>query len=289
LRILLLIAAGCSLWAAALWLGTERVALRRIAVPSEALSAALGDGRVLHVSDLHVRRVGYRERRLAELAATAAPDLVAVTGDLVEPPGRGRPAEIGPAVAVMRRLAEIAPTVAVLGNNDLPYPEKAQTVDTQRLVAALADAGVLVLRNAAARMTVRGRSGTSEVYIVGVDDNFTHRDDLHAALGAVPPDVPAILLAHSPDVVADWDVSRFALVLAGHTHGGQIRLPFIGALETQTRVPGYVDGLYALPWGNWLHVSGGVGTSEIHLRFLAPPGAAVLSFPGGNTGRPPRP
>jgi predicted MPP superfamily phosphohydrolase len=269
---------GAGLWVAALWVGTERVALRLAAVPSPALGAALDDARVLHVSDLHVRRAGYRERRLVELAAAAAPDLIAVTGDLVEPPGRGTPVELDPALAVMRRLGEIAPTVAVLGNNDLADPRKGETVDTERLVAALGGAGIVVLRNAAALVTFRGRRTTSEVYIVGVDDNFTHRDDLYAAVGGVPSDVPTMLLAHSPDVVADWDVSRFALVLAGHTHGGQIRLPLVGALETQTRVPRYVEGLYRLPWGNWLHVSGGVGTSEVHVRFLTPPNATLLLF-----------
>jgi predicted MPP superfamily phosphohydrolase len=258
-------------------------------VPSPSLAAAIGDALILHVSDLHVRQSGYRERRLVELAAAAAPDLIAVTGDLVEPPGRGMPAGPDSVVAVMRRLGEIAPTVAVLGNNDLADPQKGETVDTERLVAALGGAGVLVLRNAAALVTFRGQLRTSEVYIVGVDDNFTHRDDLYGAVGGVPPDVPAILLAHSPDVVADWDVSRFALVLAGHTHGGQIRLPLVGALETQTRVPRYLEGLYRLPWGNWLHVSGGVGTSEVHVRFLAPPSATLLFFPSSGPARTPAP
>jgi uncharacterized protein len=271
---------GSGLWVAALSLGTERVALRRIAVPSPTLGAALGDARVLHVSDLHVRQAGYRERRLLELAAAAAPDLIAVTGDLVEPPGRGMAAELDPALAVMRRLGEIAPTVAVLGNNDMPYPRKGESVDTGRLVAALESARIVVLRNAAALVSFRGRPRASEVYVLGVDDNFTHRDDLYAALRGVPSDAPAILLAHSPDVVIDWDVSRFALILAGHTHGGQIRLPFIGALETQTRTP-YVEGLYQLPTGNWLHVSGGVGASEIDVRFLAPPSITLLLITGG--------
>jgi predicted MPP superfamily phosphohydrolase len=118
----------------------------------------------------------------------------------------------------------------------------------------------------------------SGLYVVGLEDNFTHRDDLHAALRGVPDGAPALLLAHSPDVVLDWDASRFGVVLAGHTHGGQIRLPFVGALETQTRAVRYVEGLYRLPEGNWLHVSAGIGTSGIHVRFLALPTMTILTL-----------
>lgn len=278
--------------------GTDRVALYLVDVEAPALTEALGPARLLHVSDLHVRAVGDRERRLLALAAAARPDLILVTGDLAEPPGRGRPADLGPPVAVMRRLAAIAPTVTVLGNNDLSYRRKRQVVDTERLVAALREAGVTVLRNRAVLLERRPFGATSTsgeaparprragegvatgVYLVGVDDNYLNRDDLDAALRGVPPGPPAILLAHSPDIVVDRDVSRFALVLAGHTHGGQIRLPMVGTLETQTRTRRYIEGLYRLPHGGWLHVSGGVGTSEIPLRFLVQPSATLLRLTG---------
>jgi predicted MPP superfamily phosphohydrolase len=90
--------------------------------------------------------------------------------------------------------------------------------------------------------------------------------------------VPAVLLAHSPDIVVDRDVSRFVLVLAGHTHGGQIRLPVLGPLRTQTRTGAFVEGLYRLQHGGWLHVSGGVGTSELPVRLLVPPSITVIEL-----------
>ncbi|HEY8369388.1 MAG TPA: metallophosphoesterase [Thermodesulfobacteriota bacterium] len=253
-------------------------------VPAPRISRALGaELRVLHVSDLHVRGMGRRERRLVHLARAARPDLVAITGDLWEPsddPGTARAA----LTAVVRALAALAPTVVVLGNNDHSYPPAGHVVDTETLVTDVARAGAMVLRNEAAWLARRAGPGAAPadgVYLVGLDDNYLARDDLEAATASVGVGAPAILLAHSPDIVIDRDVSRFDLVLAGHTHGGQVRLPLVGALETQTRTPRYVDGLFRLPSGTYLHVSAGIGTSAPHVRFLARPTVTLLRLVEG--------
>lgn len=274
LTLVLAVAATAGAAGLAAWLGTHYPVLRVERVEIRRWPAAFEGLRLLHVSDLHARSFGARERRVIRLAAAAVPDVIAVTGDLSEPAGRGRPASLGPPVRVLAELSRVAPTFAILGNNDVRYPKVGQEVDTEALVSRLAAAGVTVLRNRAVRIGVTG--ARDSVYVIGLDDNYLGWDDLDAALRGVPRDAVTILLAHSPDIVLDRDLSGLALVLAGHTHGGQIRLPLFGSVETQTRGRRYVQGLYPLEEGSWLHVSGGVGVSGLRMRFLVPPSVTLL-------------
>jgi uncharacterized protein len=257
--------------------------------------AALAPGRppltVLHLSDLHLtandaRRVAFLERLAAEPA-----DLVVLTGDVL-----GEPAGLGPALEALGRFRPRLGAVAVLGSNDYWAPRFSNPLGYFRgpssrrhrtsgrnpwreLVGGLEARGWTVLANR------RGRLG--DVELAGMDDPHIRRDDPAVA---VPPDGdrdgPRLRLGivHSPyrRALDAFERNGYGLVLAGHTHGGQVRLPGVGALVTNCDLPrDRVRGVSQ--WGgSWLHVSAGLGTSKYApFRFACRPEATLLSVVPG--------
>lgn len=216
--------------------------------------------RVAFLTDIHVTGPDVPPARVARLVAAvnaARPDLVLIAGDFV---GDHRlatrtypPAAIA---APFRALAAPLGVFAVLGNHDHAH-------DAPAIARALEANGVRVLVNRAMR--------AGPVVIAGADDAFTGRDDVPAleraaaALGG-----PAILLSHSPDVVPNLS-RRFALVLAGHTHCGQVSLPLVGPPVTFARTGRrYACGLMR-EGGRTVITGAGLGTSMLPLRLGAPP------------------
>jgi predicted MPP superfamily phosphohydrolase len=249
------------------------------------LPAQLAGVRIVHLTDFHLgmRPTRWRTLRRAVAATVAeAPDLIAVTGDMTHDGVWTRGGDL------FARLAAAAPTVAVLGNHD----HHASPAATEEIVARLEQVGVRVLRNTHATVAVRG--GVGELVVVAVDDPHLDYDNLGAAMSGLSitpePDRPALLLGHVPDIVDQAPADRFFLTLAGHTHGGQVRLsplkrfsplevPMIaGGLDSR-----YPRGTHVVN-GNPLFVSNGLGLSGAPFRFLAPPQVARFTLERGVVG-----
>ncbi len=252
----------------------------RLGVPN--LPTALDGVRVAHLTDFHVGMASTRLMTLRRaIAATVAerPDLVALTGDFTHQGVWTRRAEL------FADLARTAPTFAVLGNHDRYATPDA----TERIVARLRAQGVRVLRNQ--HVVVPVRAGEGEVVVVAVDDPSLGYDDLTSAMAGLPPEAeaerPALLLGHAPDIAERAPPGRFAVTLAGHTHGGQLRFSPLKRF-TPLEVPmivgdldsAYPRGTHVLN-GNPLLVNNGLGQSGISLRFLAPPQAVFLTLAPG--------
>lgn len=263
---------GLGLLAYATFVEPRRLQTRRYRLGVPDLPPSLEGVTIAHLTDFHVGMAGTRRVTLERAIAAARawrPDVVALTGDFVHE-GRW---ESG--AGLFKGLAATAPCFAVLGNHD--HADSAPA--TERIVAALGNQGVTVLRNEHRLVPVR--EGGGELLLVAVDDPSQGRDDLASAMAGLPaepdPARPALLLGHAPDVVDRAPARRFALVLAGHTHGGQLRLsPF--KRRTPLDLPMTVGGLdspYArgslVVNGNPLFVNGGLGVSGVPFRFLAPP------------------
>ncbi|HZN77377.1 MAG TPA: metallophosphoesterase [Micromonosporaceae bacterium] len=259
--------------------------LRRYDVPVLAPDAE--PLRILHLSDLHLtpRRRGLQEwvRALAALD----PDLVLVTGDNL--------AHVDSVPYVTRALQPLMalPGAFVFGSNDYrgpvwknpfsyfnPERDYVQGVELPwtLLRDAFVGAGWVDLNNARALVKAGGR----EVELAGVDDPHIYRDDYApgpvSALAAV-----SIGLTHSPEprVLSAMAADGFSLLLAGHTHGGQVRVPFVGALVTNCGLDRRMArGLHRWPGSSsWLHVSAGLGTHPTApIRFACPPEASVLTL-----------
>lgn len=252
-----------SAWA----VGVEPLLLRvtRTPVPLEGLPGALEGLRVGVLCDLHAG--GWVGERLVERAVAALeaedPEVVLLAGDMVTS-GSGPRAldDLGP----LGRLRPPLGKFAVLGGHDHKYGA-AQV--GQRLEAL----GFAVLCNEGRPLRREGAT----LWLAGVDDNSWRagRDDLAGACRGVSDGEPVLALAHSPDLLLDPGRERVALIVAGHTHGGQVRLPLVGPVYRVTDVPlRYAAGL-SRHGSTWLYVSRGVG-STYRLRLLCRPEVSLL-------------
>jgi hypothetical protein len=246
------------------------------------LPDALVGLRIAHLTDFHVGMEGTSLktlRRAIGRAIAERPDLVALTGDFTHDGVWERDADL------FATLSRVAPTVAVLGNHDYDAGER----QAERTIGELRAQGVHVLRNTHAVVPVR--DGAGELLIVAVDDPHRDRDDLATAMAGVSlsrePERPALLLGHVPDIVNQAPPGRFALTLAGHTHGGQLRfspfkrftpleLPMIAG-DLDSKFPRGTHVVNANP----LFVNNGLGVSGVPFRFLAPPQMAVFTLARG--------
>ena len=248
--------------------------------------------RLLHLSDAHLTPGRQGLQRFIRSLAQLQPDVVVNTGDNIAAH------DAVPAIVdALGPLLEL-PGAFVLGSNDYYAPRPKNPLryllpDTGRRVIgvplpweklrdAMVSAGWVDCSNAAGTLTVGGR----RLHVAGVDDPHLNRDRYETIAGGVPADVElGIGLTHSPEprVLDDFVSDGYRLLLAGHTHGGQLRVPLYGALVTNCGLDrGLARGLHR--WGlglepAWLHVSAGLGTSPYApVRFACPPEATLLTL-----------
>ncbi len=236
--------------------------------------------RIAVLSDIHAawpHMTPGRIARIVDRLLALTPDLVLLPGDFACTETLGvRPLAIETVAAALRPLAREGRAFAVLGNHDWDY-------GGERVVAALESVGIRVLMNETEPVFLGGRA----LWLAGVDDPVTGRHDLDGALAELPADEPAILLSHMPDVHREAP-PPVRLVVAGHTHGGQVCLPGFGALMTQSRLPRrQAYGLHELP-GRSLFVTAGVGTTGLPMRFARPPEIGLLDLVPATGGDPAR-
>ncbi|GLW30194.1 metallophosphoesterase [Actinoplanes regularis] len=261
--------------------------LRRFDVP--VLDPDAEPLRILHVSDLHMMPEQRRKQEWVAGLIGTDPDLVVVTGDNLSSPDA--------VPGVLRALEPLldVPGAFVFGSNDyrgpvwknpleylLPEREYVQGVDlpTEDLRAAFLDAGWADLNNARTIIKAGGRS----IELAGVDDPHVDRDDYPAVAGPISPGVDLHLgVTHTPAsrVLDPMAADGFELLLAGHTHGGQVCVPGYGALTTNCDLPSRMaKGLHRWPGSDsWLHVSAGLGTHPTApVRFACRPEASMLTL-----------
>ena len=236
--------------------------LVEVDVPVRDLPPALAGLRIGHLSDFHVG-VHVRPadaRRAVALLQTAAPDLIVMTGDLVD----HRPRDVVPAAQAMAGLAAPLGVYGVLGNHD-------HRAGGARLLAALAEhaPNLRMLVNSACRVPLPA----GELWVAGLDSVYLGLADPAAALAAVPPGAPCLLLSHEPDA-ADHLPRPVTLTLGGHAHGGQIRVAG-RPLLLPPLARRYHTGLNQSASGP-VYTSRGVGWTGIPLRLACPAEVAVL-------------
>ncbi len=227
----------------------------------------LFDGyRIVQISDLHLGHWLSPERLdgVVQLVNQQEPDIVVMTGDFVSYVLKGITERM---IAAFSELKPKEVTLAVLGNHD-------HWMGPENIRAIFDASGVIELANDV--YTVQ--RGSASLHIAGVDDTCVGAHDLDAVLEKLPAEGPAILLAHEPDYAdISAQTGRFVLQLSGHSHGGQIVLPKVGAL---LRGPGffkYPNGLYQV--GEMIqYTNRGVGTHVFRVRYNCPPEITVITL-----------
>jgi uncharacterized protein len=248
----------------------ERLSLTRVAVP--CFGERTPPIRLLHLSDLHASPVvslAYLRRAL-DVALETKPDLICLTGDFVtqqfdDPNGY---------IDVLSQLPRVAPTFASLGNHDGGKwaGEDGGFPDVTWITLVLQRAGIELLHNASALCRV----GPTVLQVVGVGDLWAGHFDAQRAF-AQRSTHPTLLLSHNPDTKELVRVFDWQLMLSGHTHGGQLRVPWLGATPfAPVRDKRFVAGAHT--WdGRWLHVTRGIG-SVFGVRINCPPEVNLLTL-----------
>src|SRR5438105_1874048 len=227
--------------------------------------------RVAVLTDLHVGSPFNGITKLHEVVDrtnSARPDLICVLGDLViQGVVGGRFVAPEAIAAELARLRARAGSVAVLGNHDGWF-------DHGRVRAALEAIDVRVVEDTATKL----ETPSGPIWVAGVSDLWTGRHDLAAALAPIERDgAPVILLTHNPDVFP-LVPEQVSLTLAGHTHGGQVRLPFVGRLIVPSRFGQRFAAGHIVEGGRHLFVATGIGTSILPVRFRVQPAVAILNL-----------
>jgi predicted MPP superfamily phosphohydrolase len=253
-----------------------------VEIPLSRLSEAWDGFRIAQLSDLH-----YDDhfsvvpiRKAVDLVKSLKPDLIVLTGDFITSPFvNRRPLVLIKAAKAIEPCAQIlaemqAPfgVLATLGNHDV-------STDPAHITAALEAQGVAVLRNRAVPLERNG----ARLWLSGLDDVLEGKYDLKLTLKDVPPTEPVVLLAHEPDF-ADY-AHHVDLQLSGHSHGGQIRLPGIGAPVLPVMGRKYPKGLRRIG-PLTLYTNVGVGTVIMPMRLNCPPEVTLITLratPGAAT------
>ncbi|MBE9008076.1 metallophosphoesterase [Fortiea sp. LEGE XX443] len=230
------------------------------------LASEFNGYRIVQISDIHRDQWmnPRRLKRIVRLVNQQKPDLVAITGDLVT---RNLP-QLIPTLTVS--LANFTPkdkTVAVLGNHDYEN-------DTQAIITALKQSNIIYLGNDIYTL----KRGNAMLHIAGVDDVQMGKSCLDLVMQQLPQEGAAILLAHEPDfATTSAATGRFDLQLSGHSHGGQLRLPFMKPPVLPPLAKKYYLGEYQV--GNmFLYTNRGLGMTGLHLRLFARPEITVFSL-----------
>jgi predicted MPP superfamily phosphohydrolase len=240
--------------------------LERIAVAAPANGRSLAGLRIGFFTDPHLGpTMAARDvERGLSLLFQATPDLLLIGGDLICESPRYAPV----VVEILGRYAQGAPlgAFAVMGNHDISN-------DARRLESLLARRGIKVLRNDAAPV----RYGGSVLWIVGIDDALLGRPKPAVAFSNVPAGQASLVLWHEPDWAEEAVFPGAFLMLAGHSHGGQVRFPLVGAIATPSGGRRFVAGLNQVD-GMTVYTSRGAGTYRPPLRFRCAPEVTLISL-----------
>lgn len=252
-----------------------RLQLTKLTVESSKVRPGRKPLRLLHISDLHVERLTRREAKVVELANQSQADLILITGDYLNLSFTRDPKALEDVRWLLDRLAAPGGVYAVLGS---------PTVDDREILSSLFDdVGITLLDNEAKMISL---DGERKLTLIGV--NCTHYlplDALHLedTVKNLTDHGPAILMYHSPDLFNEVAAMGLDLYLCGHTHGGQVRLPAVGALLTSSQFGRkYQMGRYQ-EGRTTMYVSRGIGLEGLsapRVRLLAPPEITLITITG---------
>lgn len=265
---LALIALALALWA--FWLEPRSFVVNRHTLDVPRWPAEQRGLRVALLSDLHVGSPHWTLARTSELVRATnreQPDLILLAGDyLINGVRFGNWVDQESIARVLGGLRAPLGVIAVLGNHDWWN-------DGERVRRAFEGQGIIVLENRAHAIT----RGAGRFFVVGLADELTRTIELDRAMEDVADGAPLLVLVHEPDVFARLP-DRAALTLAGHTHGGQVKLPLLGRLVVPSRYGERYAAGHVVEGGRHLFVTTGVGTSIFPVRFGVPPEIAVLTL-----------
>lgn len=266
---LLIFLAVFTIW---LYWGNVSVQTTEIAIHHQEMPDAFRGFQIAQVSDLHNAQFGSRQKDLLSRLQAASPDLIAVTGDLID----SSHTNLTAALDFIRGAADIAPLYFVTGNHEA-WIENYEAMEQQ-----LIQAGAIPLRDTGIEL----KRGDASIFLLGMDDpafdgGMKAADNMDKKIKAqnIGESDFTVLLSHRPELFEVYVSNQMDLVLSGHAHGGQFRLPWIGGIiaPNQGFFPRYTAGVYEKERTKML-VSRGLGNSVIPVRFNNRPELIILTL-----------
>ena len=256
--------------------GNTYLEIYKYNVKSEDIPSEFDNFRIVQISDLHNAEFGENNEKLLAMLKQADADIIVITGDLID----SRNTKVDVAVSFTEKATKIAPTYYINGNHEARVPD-----EYEKLKQGLTDAGVTIFENDSVDITI----GDEAITLIGLNDSsFTmeeYVDDTmmqnvsHQLMSVVPDNNNyKVLLAHKPHYF-DVYAGKVDLVLSGHAHGGQFRIPFVGGLVApgQGFFPEYYEGSH-IKENTEMIVSRGIGNSIIPFRINNKPEIIVAEL-----------
>ncbi|WP_200805926.1 metallophosphoesterase [Desulfonispora thiosulfatigenes] len=231
--------------------------------------------KIIHLSDLHSKKFGNNNKNMIKILKKETPDIIVITGDLID----RRKYDEDKSLKLIKRFKKIAPIYFVTGNHE-GWSGKFNSLERK-----LENEGVIILRNDTKVIT----RGSDQIVIMGIDDPAFKSRTEHNNYSIVKKEISnmlteendqyIILLSHRPELFNLYNEFKIDLSLTGHAHGGQIAIPFIGALiaPNQGLFPKYYKGIHTYGESKMI-VSRGLGNSIIPLRFFNRPEVVSITF-----------
>jgi len=248
----------------------NRLVLRQETIEIENWPQSLDGLRIAVISDIHVGGSFIDDKKLRSIVDRTnqlQPDIIILLGDYMSSNGwirrRVEPEVFAP---ILKNFSAPLGTYSVLGNHDSWY-------DGQKVRAGLEQNGIKVLENEVIQINTRGTS----FWLVGLADLWTRPQLIPETLAKVPEGQTVIALTHNPDIFPRLP-ARVPLLLAGHTHGGQVRFPLIGSVVESSRFGERYERGHVFENNHHLFVTTGIGTSIMPVRFGVPPEIVLLTL-----------
>ncbi|HEX8847533.1 MAG TPA: metallophosphoesterase [Pyrinomonadaceae bacterium] len=247
----------------------NRLVVKEVTISLRDWPAKLENLKVAVLSDLHVGAPFINSAKLQLIVSKvnqAEPDLIVLLGDFISFVRGGTVVEPETIAENIRGLRARYGVFAVLGNHDWTY-------GGERVRRALEDVGIRVLENDVARIELNDQA----MWVAGITDAWTNRADITGTLKKVTDESPVIVITHNPDLFP-LIPARVSLTLAGHTHGGQVIIPFFGRRHVPSEFGQRYAAGHIVEENRHLYVTTGIGTSIIPVRFRVPPEIVILTL-----------
>ncbi|MCD7771612.1 MAG: metallophosphoesterase [Oscillospiraceae bacterium] len=244
----------------------DRLTVSNYVYESDKVTPNFDGFRIVHISDLHNKSFGKGNERLLELIEAQSPDIIVISGDLVD--SRHTDKEV--ALDFLREAAKIAPTFYTPGNHEGRFPED----EIAEFLEAAEEAGAVVLTHDTVTITI----GDEKIYLCGLSDSLLTEENLNSLMKDTG-DTLTLLISHRPQYGEIYTECGADLTFSGHAHGGQMRLGSLGGLISpdQGFFPKYTEGVHCFGDSATV-ISRGLGNSLIPTRINNPPELVVVEL-----------
>ncbi|MDR7236105.1 metallophosphoesterase [Neobacillus drentensis] len=245
--------------------------IQKLQIKHPLIPKSFNGVKIIQFSDTHLgfQYNLHQFNKLVEKINLLKPDIILFTGDLMDEPNQYT--EINKLIPILKKLHAPLGKYCIFGNHD----HGGYGSDIYRNIMETTDFTVLLNESAPIKL-----QDGSTIYLLGIDDAMLGKPNLPLTLKNVPKDTFKILLSHAPDLAETALQYPVHWQLSGHSHGGQIKIPFFGALVTPPFAQIYPEGLYSIGEDNplSLYVNRGIGTTRLPFRFMSKPELTIFTF-----------